>query len=233
MSRQAQHARDETRLMRWAARGGVAGPAIFAGVVVLGASLSDGYSHLSQKISELGGEGAEFAALQNANFILLGILVIAFAWALGRTLGPPHHGAALLTVFGISSCIANGLLPCDVGCSGETPVALAHNVTGVLGFLSAIAAMRILARRWRHDPRWEHHATVTNWAAVASILGLLWFIATQALDAHALGGLAQRVFVSALLLWVARTAWLLDRQLATLLPTTKVGTPGPERNAAM
>ncbi len=218
MSTGTQHAPAGTNLMRWAARGGVVGPTIFVGLVVLGAGLSDGYSHLSQKISELGGEGADFAALQNANFILLGILVIGFAWALGRTLGPPHHGAALLAVFGVSSCIANGLLPCDVACRGETPVALAHNITGVLGFVAAIAGMRILARRWHHDPRWRHHAAPTNLAAVACILGLLWFIATQALDAHSLGGLAQRAFVSALLLWIARTAWLLDRQLASVVP---------------
>lgn len=37
-----------------------------------------------------------------------------FAWALGRTLGPPYRGPALIGVFGISSCIPNGLLPCDI-----------------------------------------------------------------------------------------------------------------------
>jgi hypothetical membrane protein len=217
MSSSAQHAASETSTLRLAARGGVVGPAIFAVVVVIGGVLYDGYSHASQKISELGGQGAEFATLQNLNFILLGVLVLGFAWALGRTLGPPHHGPILLGVFAVSSCIANGLLPCDVGCVGGTPVGLAHNITGVLGFIAAIAGMLGLARRWRHDPRWRHHVGPTLAAVAVTIVGLLWFITTQAGDPlHPLGGIAQRTFVGVLLLWIARTAWLLDRQLSAL-----------------
>lgn len=216
MSSSAQHANREADLLRLTARGGMVGPAVFAVVIVVGGMLYDGYSHAGQKISELGGQGAEFAILQNVNFLLLGALVLGFAWALGRTLGAPYHGPILLAVFGISSCIANGLLPCDIACVGETPVAQAHNVTGLLGFLAAIVGMLVLARRWRHDPRWHHHVTPTYGAAAIAIAGLVWFITTQALDPlHALGGVAQRTFVAALLLWIARTAWLLDRQLAS------------------
>jgi hypothetical membrane protein len=210
----AQHAASDERKMRLAAQGGVLGPVIFFTVVLLGGTLSDGYSHSSQKISELGGQGAEFAALQNANFILLGILVLGFAWALARAMGPPHTGPVLLGVFGVSSCIANGLLPCDVACVGETPVAQAHNITGLVGFLAAIAGMILLARRWRHDPRWRDHAGHTVGAVVVAIGGLIWFVITQATDPlHPLGGIAQRTFVAALLLWIARTAWLLQREL--------------------
>lgn len=220
MSSHAQHASDRTVLMRAAVRGGVVGPAVFVVIVALGGWLSDGYSHTSQKISELGGQGAEYAALQNANFILLGILVLGFAWALGRTLGPPYRGAALLGIFGVSSCIANGLLPCDVACVGEAPVALAHNVTGVLGFVAAITSMILLARRWRHDPRWQPHVMPTIGAVAIAIAGLVWFGVTQSADPlHPLGGVAQRIFVGVLLLWIARTAWLLQRQLASARPS--------------
>jgi hypothetical membrane protein len=217
MANTLEHASGETRLLRAAARGGMVGPAIFGLVIVLGGVLYDGYSHAGQKISELGGSGADLAILQNVNFILLGTLVLAFTWALGRTLGPPYRGPALLAVFGISSCIANGLLPCDVACVGETPVAQAHNLTGLLGFLAAIAGMLVLANRWRSDPRWRHHVAATLGAAAVSIGGLIWFLTTQILDPlHSLGGIAQRTFVAALLLWIARTAWLLDRQLGAV-----------------
>jgi hypothetical protein len=221
----AQHANDRTVLMRVAAWGGVVGPALFVAIVVLGGWLADDYSHASQKISELGGQGADYAALQNANFILLGILVLGFAWALGRTLGPPYLGPVLLGVFGASSCIANGLLPCDIACVGETPVAMAHNVTGFLGFAAAIAGMLNLARRWRNDPVWQHHVKATIGAAVVAVGGLLWFITTQSADPlHPLGGVAQRTFVGALLLWITRTAWLLQRQ-----PSSGQQTPSNER----
>jgi hypothetical membrane protein len=216
VSRRTQHADNDARLVLWAARGGVVGPALFVSGVVLAGMLYDGYSHTSQKISELGGAGAEFAFGQNVNFVLLGTLVIGFTWALGRTLGPRYLGARLIAVFGISSCIANGLLPCDIACVGETPVAQAHNITGVVGFLAAIAGMIVLARRWRDDPRWQHHVTATILAVSVSAAGLIWFIVTQVLDPlHPLSGVAQRTFVAALLSWIARTAWLLDRQLTT------------------
>ena len=216
----AQHASDQEGLTRAAARGGVVGPLLFVAIVVLGGWLSADYRHASQKISELGGQGAEFAALQNVNFVMLGLLVLGFAWALGRSLGAPYHGPVLLGVFGLLSGIANGLLPCDLGCAGETPVALAHNITGVLGFVAAIIGMILLARRWRHDPRWQHHVAPTVAAVCVAVGGLVWFIATQVADPfHPIGGVAQRAFAGALLLWIARTAWLLQRQLASDRPS--------------
>jgi hypothetical protein len=83
--------------------------------------------------------------------------------------------------------------------------------------------MIVLARRWRHDPRWLHHVAPTVAAVVVAIGGLTWFIVTQEADPlHPLGGVAQRVFVGALLLWIARTAWLLQRQLTSARPAPSI-----------
>lgn len=205
---------NEHRALRFAALGGVVGPLLFVLLVIVGGLLDDGYSHVTQKISELGGEGAEFAALQNANFILLGVLTVAFAWALARTLGRPYLGAVLIGIFGVSSAIANGLLPCDLGCQGATSVGLAHNVAGMFGFLCAIGGMVVLARRWRDDPAWRRHVAPTVGAVVVASAGLIWFVFTQALDRQALAGIAQRTFVVALLAWLATTAWRLWGDLA-------------------
>lgn len=201
----------QVRRLRLGAFGGVAGPLLFLALVVLGGVLYDDYSHVSQKISELGGEGSEVALLQNTNFILLGVLTLGFAWALGTTLGRPFRGPALIGAFAVLSAIANGLLPCDVGCYGLTPVSLAHNVTGLLGFLAAITGMVILARRWRTDPYWKQHVMPTAAAATVASLGLVWFIV---IDRQSLAGVAQRTFVGALLIWIAATGWRLFRQLA-------------------
>jgi len=198
-----------------AAIGGVIGPIVFVALIVVGGVLYEGYSHVSQKISELGGEGAEYALLQNLNFIMLGVLVIGFSWALARWFGPSFLGPALIALFGLSSSIANGLLPCDLGCSGETTVGLLHNITGMAGFLAAILGMFVLARRWQSDSRWKSHVDFTRRAAFVAIGGLVWFVATQALDAQATAGLAQRVFAGALLLWIATTAARLAREVAS------------------
>lgn len=203
----------DTRAVRLAALGGVLGPLLFVTLIVVGGGMYDGFSHVTQKISELGGEGSEVALLQNINFVLLGVFTLGFAWALGKALGRPYLGPGLVGFFGVSSAIANGLLPCDVACLGLTPVSQAHNVTGLLGFLAAIGAMFVLARRWRGDQRWHDHATFSLVTATVASAGLVWFVATQALDRQALAGVAQRTFVGALLVWISVTAWRLFRQL--------------------
>lgn len=204
---------DHTPTVRLGAIAGVVGPIVFAALVIVGGFITDGYSHVSQKISELGGEGAQNALLQNINFIVLGLLVLAFTWALHRVVG----GVAPLLIggFGLSSAILNGVFQCDAGCAGETTEGLLHNVTGVTGFLAALVAMFLLSRRWADDPAWRSHVPFTRIALGVASAGLVWFIATQIADAQSLSGVAQRVFVGALLIWIATTAARLHRVVTT------------------
>lgn len=208
---QGHDATNEQRWIRRAAIGGVVGPILFVLGVIVAGTMYDGYGHVSQKISELGGDGAENAIAQNANFIVLGVLMLGFAWALARVCGPPLAGPALIAYFALSSCIANALLPCDPGCEGESTVGVLHIVTGLLGFIAAIIGMFVLARRWRDDAEWGAHARFTKGAALAAVVGLVCFVVTQAADAPTYSGLAQRSFVIVLLVWIAVTALYLVR----------------------
>ena len=132
--------------------------------------------------------------------------VLGFAWALARALGPPILGPALIGFFGLSSAIANGFLPCDLGCQGATTIGLLHNVTGIAGFVAAIAGMFVLARRWESVHGWASHAQFTRGAAWVALAGLIGFIVTKATQAEAIDGLVQRVFVVAFLGWIVVTA---------------------------
>ena len=75
-----------TRLARFLALGGIIAPVLFASMIVVGGFAFDGYSHISYKVSELGGDEASSPAIQNVNFMLLGLLVIGFAGALHHDL---------------------------------------------------------------------------------------------------------------------------------------------------
>lgn len=200
------------RAARGAALGGVIGPILFASLVVVAGVAYDGYSHASQKISELGGAGAEYAILQNLNFAILGVMVLGFSWSLARTIGRPYLGPLLIGYFGLVA-VAHAWIPCDIGCKGATPIGLLHNVTGFSGFLATIVGMSLLARRWREDPIWRSHAAFTRIAASTALAGLVWFVITQAIDVQTLAGLAQRTFAGSLLLWIAVTARKLRGQL--------------------
>ena len=198
--------------VRLLALGGVAGPLVFVAIVIAGGFLYDGYSHLSQTISELGGEGGEYAALQNLNFIMLGLLVLGFCWALGRELGGSPVRPALIGFFALSSAIGNALLPCDLGCEGQTTVGLLHIITGLASFVAAIAGMLVLSRRWRHDPRWRSYVAFTRGAAFVALAGLAGFIVSKAAEAESVDGLLQRIFVATLLTWITVTAARLYRE---------------------
>lgn len=214
-----------SKAVRLAAFGGVIGPILFAVMVIIGGAVYDGYSHISQKISELGGEGAEYAIIQNLNFVMLGVFVLGLSWALARVLGPPYLGPALVGYFGLILAV-HSVLPCDPRCNGQTTIGLLHNVTGISAFIATIAGMFVLARRWRHDADWGSHARLTRRIAFVAIGGLAWFVITQALE-FSLGGIAQRVFVGALFLWIALTAWHLYRQLDTDEPDMEIQAGGP------
>lgn len=204
---------EDSRAVPLAALGGVVGPVLFVFLVVVAGVAYDGYSHVTQKISELGGEGAEHAILQNANFAIVGALILGFSWALARTIGPSYLGPALVGYFGLVLVI-HAWVPCDLGCKGETTIGLVHNVTGLSAFIASIVGMLLLARRWREDPTWRSHAGFTRGAASIAVAGLVWFVITQAADIQSFAGIAQRSFAGALLLWIAVTAWKLHRRLS-------------------
>lgn len=203
------------RAVRLAALGGLIGPVLFATVIVAAGFAYAGYSHLDQKISELGGDGAEYALVQNANFVVFGLLVVGFAWALARVLGPPFLGPALIAYFGLSSSVANGLLPCDPGCEGETTVGLLHIITGLTGFVAAIAGMVVLAGRFERHSALADHARPTRLAAGLALAGLLVFVVIEAADVRSWSGLVQRSFAMVFLTWISVTAFRLVRAIDT------------------
>ncbi len=63
---------------------GVIGPILFTTLALLAAFLRPGYSHVTQTISELG--FGPNAIVQNINFVVFGLLTIAFAFGLHRGL---------------------------------------------------------------------------------------------------------------------------------------------------
>lgn len=212
--------------LRLAALGGILAPPLFAAVVIYLATRYEGYSHVSQAISELGGEGATDPLLQSINFFVLGVLVLGLAWALFRSGAGTARGAVLVAGFGLFSAIGDSIFPCDLGCAGTTTVGFVHNLLGVIGFVLAIAGMLVLGRHWSRDAKWAGHATFSRLAAAVAIAGLAIFIVMNATDSKSYVGAAQRVFVIALLSWIFVTAIRLHRELTRPAEARVVATVG-------
>lgn len=189
--------------LRLAGLGALLTPGAFFVGVLLAASQFEGYSHISQQISELSGVEATMPWIQTMNFAVLAITVGGIAWALRVTLGGRQLGPWLLAYFSVFAAAGGALFPCDAGCATKTLVGRLHVLGGATGFVAAVTAMFLLRRTFRTHPQWATLIRPTTILASFSTIGLGWFVITQAAGLSSFAGLAQRIFVGSFLIWIS------------------------------
>ena len=185
---------------------GIAAPIVFVILATVAGFMYKGYSHVTQAVSELGGVEAQYPLLQNINFFVIGVLFIAFAFGLHRGFGGGRGstlGPVLVGIFGVSAGLGNAFLPCDPGCEFETLTGTIHNLTGLGGFIAAIASIFVISTRLKGDPHW-HALYRFSWiAGVAALVSLLlWIGVAKVAEVESLNGALQRVFVATRFIWV-------------------------------
>ena len=197
---------NQHNLLKFLALCGVAAPIVFAILVTVAGFVYQDYSHATQAVSELGGVEAQYPIIQNANFFVIGVLFIAFAFGLHRGLGGGRGstlGPVLVGVFGVSSGLGNAFLPCDPGCEFQTLTGTLHNLTGLGGFIAAITGIFVISTRLKGDSHWHalyRFSWITGVAALVSLL--LWIGVAKVAEVESLNGVLQRVFVATWFIWV-------------------------------
>jgi hypothetical membrane protein len=182
--------------LAWA---GVVGPVLFT-VMFVGQELfrRDEYSPMAEPVSAL--EAGSNGWVQQVNFVVFGLLTIAFAIGLHlglRTTRAGILGPALLFVSGIGLLLA-AVFPLREDAAGITYDPGGHIVAGLAFFVSSAVGLIVLSRRLARDPRWQSIATYTRMAGAVSVVG---FVVMGALvmpdDAplHEWAGLAQRLLI--------------------------------------
>ena len=200
------------RVLATLAIAGMAGPIVFVVVVGVQSLLHSDYSQVQLPISALAAWPGGW--VQDANFVLFGLLTILFA--IGLHLGVRRNRAAvigpgLLMLGGVGLIIA-GLFPWQ-SVDGDLVVPAGHLLGALLSFLGTGNALIALSRRMAEDPRWRGVAPYALWSGIA-IVAL--FVATFALvippgaPLHPWGGLVQR---AALAVWFPCTVVLAIRLL--------------------
>lgn len=186
--------------------GGIAGPVLFAAVVVIAGAMQSDYSHTHHFISELGATGAPHAAIMNyAGFVPAGLLAAGFGFALARVL--PRGtlflaSSALVVLFGLGIA-TSGIISCDLGCpqNGGSAENAIHNGIAPATFLSLIVAAGILATRFRHLGSWRRLA---GYSAVSAVVALFLLVAlASTLGTRDVTGLWQRFLLFVLFSWCA------------------------------
>ena len=119
---------------RYAALGGVVGVAGFVGAWVVCGSLRVGYDPVHDAISQLAASDTQHRRWMTAGFVVFGVGVAVYSWALRGALRGPSWAAALVTALATLGVAAAPLGSLDT----------AHHVAALTGYV-ALAATPLLA----------------------------------------------------------------------------------------
>lgn len=214
--------------------GAMAGPAaalLFAGSLFgFAAVRTDGYTHGTKAVSELGAAGAPHAAAFNLlAFVLPGVLVVVLAAVIRRAAGPrgARTGPVLLAGSGIA-LVAAGVFPVDMA-HPASAVSVAHAAGSMLTGIFWAAALFWLGPLLRRDLGLRTLGRLTPWFMLFLLANVAWQAAWQS-GGLVLPGWGQRIGFAGYFLWVALTGLALATRRRE-----GAGHPGvavPERTAA-
>lgn len=190
-----------------------ASAALFAvSLIGFAAARTDGYSHATKAVSELGSTDAPLALAFNlAGFIAPGFLVLGFAIALARH-SDRKTGPCLLAGSGILLALA-GCAPADMA-NPQSLTSLLHLLGAVGSGTSWVFALFWLGPLLRREFGLHAWGRITPWFALFLFANIGWQIAFQA-TGLVLPGWGQRIGFAGYFLWIAVTGMLLWRRSKT------------------
>lgn len=176
---------------------GIVAPILFTLIVAVASLLRPSYSQAHNFISDLG--VGSYAFIQNANFVIFGLLSMGLALGLLGGLPAPQGGAlkagvGFVILFGIGIIFA-GVFPEDYLSEGP------HTLASSVAFLSIIAAQLLVWQGLRN-------ADTTTWGRYrlySAISGVLSFVFVWFSSSTAYPGAAQRIFIAVPWLWIEVT----------------------------
>ena len=174
---------------------GLIGPVLFTGLVIWQGLLNPTYSHVSLPISAL--EAWPTGWIQRLNFWAVGVLNIAFAYAMHLGVQPARRGAMgmPLLILGGIGIVSAGLFPWVMvdGVPTETP---AHAVAAIITFAATGLGWLMFSRRMSADQEWRDLSTYARAASIAMLVlfvALGGFAIADGTPLHPWAGLIQRV----------------------------------------
>jgi hypothetical membrane protein len=171
-----------------------AGPPLFAALTVLAALVKPGYDIAEQTVSDLA--VGRYGWIQTANFLILGVAMIAFAVLLRS-----RRGA--LFGFAGAAVVACAFYETDLAGAAETSHGATHNMLFLLIFLALIAAFAL------------HGSRLVALGVFAGLFVFVMFAGDVGDPLHGVAGLIERVVIAIPLVWISRSA---AKQLDAVAP---------------
>ena len=193
---------DRVPAIRIAALAGIAGPSVFTlTFLVQQVARRREYDWVAEPVSAL--EAGPYGWVQQVNFVLFGVLLLAFAVGLHRGLARSRFGSAGPVLLGLAAVglFLAAALPLRLDAAGATYDPGGHFVAGITFFLSSSLAMLALSRRLAKDQRFRSlaaHAAVCGGLALVGFVVLGRFAMPDDAPLHELAGLLQRIVILAI-----------------------------------
>ncbi len=193
-------------IWRWLGLAGALSALVYAAHVVLGGMLWNGYSHVTQTISELTADGAPDAALLRVFTTVYGVLAIVFAaWLIFALRGQRARrtavvGAVLLLVMEFSSLVGYALFPLRGGTEMD-PANMGHLVVTGIVVLCTISSVLLVGLGLARTPGLKALGVFSLvCAALIVVSGGMTPVALA--NSLPVGGLIERVNIFTLQSWI-------------------------------
>lgn len=202
-----RHAPERPGVLPVLAAAGIVGPILFtAGFLVQPLFRRGEYNATAEAISDL--EAGASGWVQQVNFVVFGLLTIAFAVGLHRGVRPARAavaGPAILAWNGVGLMLA-GVFPLREDAAGVTydPLGV-HTVNGAIFFLGIGVGLTVLSRRLAGDARWRGlagYVLATGIALLVLFVALVALVRPAGAVLHPWLGLAQRTVLAIWLLCI-------------------------------
>jgi len=199
-------------LFRFVPLCGMTAPVLMLVLWTVASLMRPGYDQLSQYGSELG--TGPNAIIMNTNFVVTGLLIIAFATGLFASIRRVRWiqiGSILLGVFGAGE-VAGGFFPCDPGCliTAQSVSQLTHNVEAVIAFAAIALAPFLISLGLNREDHWRGYGSYSLVTGLVAI-GLFSIFSAASLGYLGYVGLFQRLFLAVTFLWIEVVAIRLFR----------------------
>jgi|WetSurMetagenome_2_1015567.scaffolds.fasta_scaffold143031_1 hypothetical membrane protein len=189
---------------------GILAPPTIAAIVIIAGLLTTGYSHLTDTISSLSDQASQNPQLMTVGFVVYGVLVIGFSYALYLRLrhGVRAHLAWLMIMlYGICMILA-GVFQ-NNPCTNNDPLnteGFLHNAVIITSCLSMFIGMWMFAGTVYKKQSWFGFTWFT---IIASFMGLILSIIFAVQSYVPFAGLLQRFFYAVILIWIETVSiWL-------------------------
>jgi len=183
---------------------GLIGALLFAIASVIGGMQIDGYSFISQFISESYATG-----IPNTNYLRYMYIASGFLLSLFGLTAPfafPNSkgikiGFILFAIFYGLGTVTTGYFPCDYGCPGDSEISLAQFIHNTAGFLVYSIVPFCLIGLGISFRRFEQTKVLSKLSFVCGIVSLVFVVLLFGNPKGPLIGLFQRIIEASILIW--------------------------------